>query len=242
VRETARSESAVLPDTSFAFLLADDETFAKPAASRKWALALVAGQAGNFSGENNDLSQMYAASKAPSIIDGTVVSSPPGTIIETNNSIPLSFGLTFRYYFTSRWALESGLVYTYLSSEYIYNNNTSIEQQLHYLGLPLNVVYQFFGSRRFSLYLSGGGMAEKGLSANYAVISSSGKTKTRDNIDGIQWSLNGQLGVSYNLSTRFSLYAEPGVRYFLSDEKQPESIRTDKPFNFSLGFGVRTNF
>jgi len=58
---------------------------------------------------------------------------------------------------------ETGLVYTYLSSNLTaggaayYTQN----QQLHYLGIPLKLNWNFLKKRYFNLYLSGGGMLEK---------------------------------------------------------------------------------
>jgi hypothetical protein len=160
---------------------------------------------------------------------------------KTNHHTPLSFGLTFRYYFASHWALESGLVYTYLSSDYTYMNRSGATQRMHYLGLPVNVVHRFFHSKRFSFYLSGGGMLEKGLSEDYTFTAPE-KQPVHNNIAGVQWSLNGQLGAEYKLFERFSLYAEPGVRYFIPETNQPQSIRTEQSFSFTIGFGLRANF
>jgi hypothetical protein len=245
-----RAETPVqltIQDSSLTALLAEAQAQPEPAKRKKWALALLANQSGSIGFSNSLQMDESFAFEAPSPI------TSPGTFTdtkydilnsatETNHRVPLSFGLTFRFYFTSRWAIESGLVYTYLSSEYKYGNDYRLKQQLHYLGLPVNAVYQFIGSKRFSVYVSGGGMLEKGISADYTTITPSSQTDSHDHIAGVQWSLNGQLGISYNFSKRFSLYAEPGIRYFFPDVRQPESMRTDRPFNYSLGFGLRTNF
>ncbi|MDR3133665.1 MAG: PorT family protein [Prevotellaceae bacterium] len=218
-----------MPDSLLTFPLAEEEEAKSgQAGKKKWALALLAGQSGAVAFPNSTelmYDDFYALDEGyPGLSTNTeydVLSSPTETI----HHIPRSFGVTFRFYFAPHWAIESGLVYTYLSSEYKYANGFRLKQHLHYLGLPVNAVYQFAGSKRFSVYLSGGGMLEKGVS-----------------IAGLQWSLNGQLGGSYQLSPRFSLYAEPGVRYFFPDARQPESVRTERPLNFTLGFGIRANF
>jgi hypothetical protein len=260
-----KAESAKTPvqltmqDSSLTALLAEE--YAPPERSKRktWALALLANQSGNMGFSNAlDMDKAYAPN-APSsdpsfgifigeemfkegkdmFREGEYAFMEPK---EASHHIPLSFGLTFRFYFTSHWAIESGLVYTYLSSEYKYGNNYRVKQHLHYLGLPVNAVYQFVGSKRFSVYVSGGGMLEKGISAEYTAITPLSQTNSHDDIAGVQWSLNGYLGISYNFSKRFSLYAEPGIRYFFPDARQPESMRTERPFNYSLGFGLRTNF
>jgi hypothetical protein len=235
-----------MQDSSLTALLVEEYATPEQAQRKKWALALLANQSGNIGFSNAlDMDESYAfgvpsSEEIPGAYIGAeeVFSNPT----ETSHHIPLSFGLTFRFYFTSHWAIESGLVYTYLSSEYKYINNYRVKQRLHYLGLPVNAVYQFVGSKRFSVYVSGGGMLEKGISAEYTTITPSSQTGSHDNIAGVQWSLNGYLGISYNFSKRFSLYAEPGIRYFFPDARQPESMRTERPFNYSLGFGLRTNF
>jgi hypothetical protein len=235
-----------MQDSLLTALLAEEYATPEQTKRKKWALALLANQSGNMGFSNAlDMEDSYAIN-APSFDSsfGEYINREEvlSNLTETSHHIPLSFGLTFRFYFTSRWAIESGLVYTYLSSEYKYINNYRVKQHLHYLGLPVNAVYQFVGSKRFSVYVSGGGMLEKGISAEYTTITPSSRTGSHDNIAGVQWSLNGYLGISYNFSKRFSLYAEPGIRYFFPDARQPESLRTERPFNYSLGFGLRANF
>jgi hypothetical protein len=232
-------------DSLFTFPLVEEFAQQKQPEKKNLELALLAGQSGGISAANNfgliDKSLEYAVSSADGLSEAytNARNEMMNNATKTIHHIPLSFGLTFRFYFTSHWAVESGVVYTYLSSEYQYGNDYRIKQQLHYLGLPVNIVYQFFDSKRFSMYLSGGGMFEKGISANYAIITPDSRIDNRGNIAAWQWSLNGQLGGSYHFSKHFSLYVEPGVRYFFPDVRQPESVRTERPFNFNLGFGIR---
>ena len=221
----------------------------------KWGFAVLASQTGATVAKEYDIPTPRYAMRNTAPVRNTAISPEetgfasvaskkiPANPTETIHHIPLSFGATFRYYFLPRWAVESGLVYTYLASEYRYDDNSRIDQKMHYLGLPLNIVYQFVGNRYFSLYLSGGGMMEKGLRADYTKTGPSiEKTQDHESIDGLQWSLNAQLGASYNFTRRFSLYAEPGIRWFAPDQNQPRSIRTDQSFNFSIGVGLRTVF
>jgi hypothetical protein len=241
--ETAETPlQPAMPDSLITFPLSGEMAWTEQPKRKKWALALLANQSGGM-GTANAADLMYNSS-ASDFFETTA--APSYNMIhnatETTHHIPLAFGLTFRFYFTSHWAIESGLVYTYLSSEYKYGNDYRLKQQLHYLGLPINVVYQFIGRKRFSVYVSGGGMLEKGVSANYSAITPFSETNTREHVAGLQWSLSGQLGGSYHFPKYFSLYVEPGVRYFFPDARQPESVRTERPFNFILGFGIRTNF
>lgn len=93
---------------------------------------------------------------------------------------PIRFGLTITYRLAERWSLESGLVYTNLSSDHARytqkmttytKENTSttvtskqridIHQRLLYIGIPLKLNYQLWRNNKFNLYVAGGGMAEK---------------------------------------------------------------------------------
>lgn len=218
----------------------DDNNETPPTKNTKkqWAIALLAEQAGGnpFS---NAADNFYALSQ-PS---GRLTAPRTRQVVDTRHAIPLSFGLTFRFYLPlSNWALETGLVYTYLASEYRYSDNATAKQQMHYLGAPVNIVYQFIDVKYLSFYAAGGGMIEKGLSMDSSLTDLWGTHSDMEDIEGLQWSLNGQLGIEYRFYGPFSVYFEPGVRYFIPSEDQPESLRTDQPFTFILGCGLRTRF
>ncbi|MDR0232217.1 MAG: outer membrane beta-barrel protein [Dysgonamonadaceae bacterium] len=164
-------------------------------------------------------------------------------------SPPLSFGLSIRKNLNSHWGIETGLVYTYLSSVYRWNYGNAFDatQQLHYLGVPLNgVVYLWKNNPKWNAYVSFGAMLEKGLWmrtvrnehfwSNYTLV-----TTQKSNIDGWQWSLNSSLGISYRFANKMELYAEPRISYYF-DSDQPMSIRTDWPVSVGVGGGLRYSF
>ena len=164
-------------------------------------------------------------------------------------SAPLSFGLSIRKNLSTRWGIETGLVYTYLSSHYYWKENIPIDasQQLHYLGVPVNgVIYLWNNNPKWNVYLSAGAMLEKGLwmktvrsrheNSNYTVIATQ-----KSDIDGWQWSLNSSLGISYRFAKEAELYAEPRFSYFF-DNEQPMNIRTDWPVSIGIGAGLRYSF
>ena len=140
---------------------------------------------------------------------------------------PVRFGLLLRYRLNDRWSMETGLTYTRLSSDIttiVDDVTTTTEQRLNYIGLPLNISYELWGSRRFDLYVLAGGTIEKCLDAS-----------------PWQFSLNGATGVEYKLSNSFSLYAEPGLGYYFKDGSSTPTIYKDHPLNFNLNFGLRFN-
>lgn len=138
---------------------------------------------------------------------------------------PVRFGLSLRYQFADRWSLESGLSYTMLASDITTYGNGVInqtKQKLHYLGIPLNVGYQLWTDPKLGLYVSTGGAVDKLLNGS-----------------GWQFSLNGSAGADYKLSNRLSLYAEPGVGYYIPNNSNLSTIYKDHPWNFNLTLGLR---
>jgi opacity protein-like surface antigen len=151
--------------------------------------------------------------------------------------LPLSAKFIVRKDFSTRLAIESGLSYTYLSTKYRWNKNT-VNQQLHYLGIPLNAVCYLVSKPGWNIYASAGGMVEKGI---YAHIDRSDNIISKTRMNGLQWSVNGAAGVTYRLRKGIGLFFEPQVGYFFNN-KQPESIRTESPVSFGLGAGLRFDF
>lgn len=162
-------------------------------------------------------------------------------------SLPLSFGITARMPLSERWSIESGLVYTYLSTKMKGRNIYKVdgELNLHYLGIPVNIVANIWKRSNWNIYISGGVMLEKGLSSAYTEKVYYGDritpTTRRTSIKGIQTSLNGALGFTYVFYNNWGIYLEPKIYYYF-DNNQPISTRTDHPFGVGIGAGVRYQF
>lgn len=140
---------------------------------------------------------------------------------------PVRLGLSLRYRLNDHWSIESGLLYTHLSSDITIIEDgisTVTEQRLNYIGLPLNVSYNLWKSRYFGLYVTAGGTIEKSLDAS-----------------PWQFSVSGAVGAEYKLTNFFSLYAEPGIGYYFKDGSSTPTIYQDHPLNFNLSFGLRFN-
>ena len=86
---------------------------------------------------------------------------------DVSYSLPISFGFTVRKDLSRRIAVESGLMYTYLSTTFKRGGDcpSEVKSSLHYLGIPLNLVVYLWKNQRWNVYLSGGFMMEKGLQA-----------------------------------------------------------------------------
>ena len=156
---------------------------------------------------------------------------------------PIRFGLTLCYRLNDQWSIESGLVYTRLSSDYTYllagTPNAQGEQQLSYIGIPLKVNYQLWNSRHVGLYVTAGGMMEKMVKGSLQMTENGKEQKTDVSIKALQFSVNGAVGMEYRLTNLMSIYAEPGVDYYFNNHSNMPTYYQEKPFSFNLNVGLR---
>lgn len=151
---------------------------------------------------------------------------------------PMSFGLSVGYNLTQRLTMTTGMVYTYASSDFTSSaaGDDIVEtQRLHYIGIPLNVKYKVWGNSAVQTYATAGGQADINVSAK---IQTGDITKDTDK-DHIQFSVGGAVGVQYNVIPHLGLYAEPGVRYYIDNKSDTETIFKEKKLNFNLQLGIR---
>jgi len=168
----------------------------------------------------------------PDNITGTMLQN-----CETNYSLPINLGLTVSIPIIHDLNLITGLQYTYMAN-HITGNTFDLKQELHYLGIPVKIAVNLVKRGDFVVYSALGGSIEKGLSGVQTSTVGGDEWKGSQTIDGIQTSLTGQFGVSYNLNTKLLLYFEPGVAWYRPSD-QPVSSRTEEPFNFNLALGIR---
>lgn len=238
---------------------------AKARRSGGFSAGIVAGGAvgGNTSGSKPTAMVMGANPLAAGVtktdwIDkdskaSAIVYNQPEVQEEYSHKIPVKVGLTARYNITGRLGVETGLTYSVLSSSVktgnseTGNNWSTGSQTLHYLGIPLNISFNILNSRYVNIYVTGGGMMEKSIS---------GSIKTDEYVDGIfdrtltakispkglQWSVNAAAGVQANILPQLGFFVEPGVSHHFKNGSRVRSIYTDKPTDFSLGFGLRYSF
>lgn len=182
-----------------------------------------------------------------------IVYNQPEVQEEYSHKIPVKVGLTARYNITARLGVETGLTYSILSSSVKTGNSetgknwSTGSQTLHYLGIPLNISFNILNSRYVNIYVTGGGMMEKSIS---------GSIKTDEYVDGkfdrtlttnispkgLQWSVNAAAGIQANILPQLGFFVEPGVSHHFKNGSRVRSIYTDKPTDFSLGFGLRYSF
>ena len=168
-------------------------------------------------------------------------------VSQTTHRLPVKLGVSVRYQLDEHWNLQSGLTYSYLSSE-LYDTQQdktyNTEQKLHYLGVPLQLGYQVWAGKRFRGYMVAGGQVEKLVSGKASIIYSRNNmvmsTPEQDVSDHrLLFSATASVGIEYELGKQLSLYAEPGVQYYFKNGNGLRTYYNEQPLNLSMTVGFR---
>lgn len=158
----------------------------------------------------------------------------------THHKLPVKGGLSLRYSLDDRWCVQTGVNYSYHSSE-IEMGGEDIDQQLHFIGVPVAVGYNVWGNRHVNVYLTAGGEVEK-LVKGRRTVSYTGQQRNEDvKMSRPQLSVQLSAGAEYRATRAVSLYIEPGVSYHFDNGSGVSTIYSDKPFEFGLSMGVRVD-
>lgn len=166
---------------------------------------------------------------------------------DRHHHLPVRVGALLRFNITDSWAIESGVTYTKLSSETTIGDKANYFDErtsLHYVGIPLNAVYNIWQSNRFTFYVSGGGMVEKSIAGssrtNYFIDGEKTNSQRSDvKVKELQWSINAAAGAQFNLWPAVAIYAEPSVGYRFANGTKIETLYNERPLDFSLNIGLR---
>ena len=167
---------------------------------------------------------------------------------DIKHKTPVTAGVSFRYNLSRNFAIETGLMYTMLSSELKSGSQDDYyieEYKLHYIGLPLKGNWMFLNRKYLTLYLSAGGAIEKSLSGKYKgvyVMSDEPDSRWNENVKQVQWSVSAAVGAQLNATKHFGIYVEPGVVHYFDDGSGVQTIRKEKPTNFNLQLGLRWTY
>lgn len=181
-------------------------------------------------------------------------------VYDLDHNLPVSFGLKFSKQIAPRFALETGVVYTYLSSTIKTQNSFVLDekQKFHYLGLPLSINYIFWQQGDVQFYTSLGILVQKDISGRYistlktdqSLTTEKGKyvgngsigTKESIHQDNLQFSSNLTIGVSYPIYRSLYLYGTIGGAYYFDANNKYRTIYSDKKTQLDLNFGLRLGF
>ena len=210
---------------------------------KKNASFILSGLTGTNAAQNEAGKNIF---KRPDPSPGPAVTGVRQTSTNSTYDIPLSFGAGVRVGISPRWSIGAGMNYSMLSRKFygtytkvneagVIENSTStdIRNTQHYIGIPVNAYYDILDSRKVNFYAYAGGTIEKCISDRYDILGTS--IVHKEKADGMQWSANLGVGVSFKLGKHLGLYIDPSLRYYF-DCDQPHNIRAAQPL--MLGFEV----
>lgn len=181
--------------------------------------------------------------------------------LEHRQPISLEFSLSKNV--TPRLSIETGLVYTYLSSKLTSNSIYNIEetQSFNYLGIPLSINYTFYELGKTKFYLSAGGMIQKDIGGRYESNVDFSKPTIGDQTStnkffyqepyyikktikqsNPQFSVRTRLGIAYPLYKKLYLYGTIGGAYYFDAGNEYRTIYSDKKTQLDLNLGVKYDF
>ncbi len=224
--------------------------------------SLYAGNFGSGTGISHDpaelaVSNMLIKEESNSIPGRVLLEAPGGHLsgeqgVTLRHMMPLNFGVSLTMPVSNSLSIVSGVNYSYLyssSSQPLSGGEGSVKQELHYVGIPVGIMYSFYRNRVIDIYLRGGGTVEKAVYSRRTVDRNLGGEPevAKMGVKGLQFSVDGAIGANFRVAPRVGLYLEPGVAYYFEGGNEStnfgtfSSYRTDNPVNFSLRIGVRFN-
>lgn len=236
-------------------LLADAAPASKQqasASSRKWGFGMGAG--GLSVGADHVIPQYVTNSSVLrsenlEIMNATSFNGEELPKTDIHHKVPVSFGLSVSRYLNSRFSLQTGLSYSFLSSDWKTNGeyHGKTKQKLHFIGIPLSVSYKIAEWNRFNFYAAAGGMAEMNVAGKrktqlFSDVKEINTVYERVRMKRWLWSVSARTGISYPIIRFVSAFAEVGASYYFDNGSSIETIHSEKPFNVSLQLGFRLGF
>lgn len=218
-------------------------TSKQPGSNSDWSMSLA------YSGiSRQDNANRY---RIPNPMHPDIPSGEPDAEIDvtetTRHKMPVIISLSLNKTLTPRWSIETGLRYSFMESDFRYESKVYeqlVNQQIHYIGVPLKFNYRIYSAGGFSLYGHGGGALDIPVSGQQSVRKSSIEMSTpqtdKFNIHvPLQWSVEAGMGIQYHFTPLFSIFAEPSIHYYFNPGGEIKTIRQEKPFEFTLPIGLR---
>ena len=176
----------------------------------------------------------------------------------SHHQMPVTWSLALKYRLNHRFALESGLSYSRLTSDFetgadgrsatavdtnLGKNAIREQQTIHYLGIPVKGIYNLYGGQRWNIYGSLGLTTEmpvhSTLRSDYYVNGRHEATDKTTIRAPWQFSTTFGLGLQMHLTPHIGFFAEPSLQYYIPTKSSIETYRTEHPFTFSLPLGIR---
>lgn len=175
---------------------------------------------------------------------------------ETTHKQPISLGVLTSFNITPKLQVETGLIYTHLSSETTNRSEsfTNTEKvQFHYLGVPLNINYTLLSVNKLNLFVTAGTMVEKDINGKIRYndekdISSvvnggyANESSAKINQKNPQWSIAGGVGITYPLYHKTHLFGKVGGRYYINANNEYKTYYSDEKLGLDIQVGIKFNF
>ncbi len=241
-------------ETSASSLPANADVPAKKEQGRRWGFGMGGGSvtAGNAQNSIQTFALRSTTKQSEELMYLNSAASNFTTELPKTNirhKTPVSVGMSVSYALNDRFSLLSGLTYSMLRSDWETNGQYHGEtvRKLHFIGLPLSVAYKIAEWNNFHFYAAAGGMTEVNVAGrvNSKIMQDNNEIIKRNESERMKewlWSVNARVGVSYPVFRYASLFAETGASYYFDNGSPIETIRSEKPFNVNLQFGVRLGF
>lgn len=160
--------------------------------------------------------------------------------------MPISVGVTLSFSVTDYLSVESGLLYTSLSSKGESTGTISHYEcwrKMNYLGVPLSLALNVVDYGPLSVYARLGSTLELNVAAKDRVFLD-GELMQTNYLDAplVTLSMDGAVGVDYNFVENLSLFGELGGSYWFTSPDYPENYRTAKPLTLSGRVGLKIAF
>ena len=236
-----------------------DRKLANHKTNKTWAVGVLSGNASSNSteqfpgyatlnGTTLSLPEMWTAEYEENPLMAILLANQDKKVDATiKHKTPITFGASVNYKLGKKWSVGTGVNYTRLSSELTSGSSSNFiksDQEIHYIGIPVQVNYNVIEKGAFTGYVTAGGMVEKAVSGNIKtqyIVDGVSKEETKEDISEkpTQLSVNGGIGLQLKVVKSVGVYAEPGVGYHFNDNSSLNTIYKEKPLNFNLKFGIR---
>ena len=178
-------------------------------------------------------------------------SSVNGGMMEARyeHKLPISFQILLCRQLSKRLSVKTGLSYTQLNSTCTSGSLQAYiqeQQRLRYLGIPLQLGWQWFNKAHLSLYSSAGALLEWPIQSHVDILHKANSINTfqkKYSLDAPnQWSATFGLGLQYDFTPHLGFYIEPSLQYFFNNGSNIQSYRTEHPLQITLPIGISVHW
>ncbi|MDE5586693.1 MAG: PorT family protein [Muribaculaceae bacterium] len=169
----------------------------------------------------------------------------PRFIERFDHKLPVRFSVDFSLPVSHHFSFGAGVCYSYLRSDirYGYSDQTLYKaiQNLHFIGIPMNLRWSPWRSGKIGIYVSAGVMAEKCIGGELKEGSLSNPTYRYEGYDErpFQFSFNASAGLQYSPAHKCAIFIEPGVGMYLKNGSKLRTIYSERPLTFNINVGLR---